>query len=108
MSSGIRTFANEYVHDKIGDKIGSLSITQVGRAGDKQGVAFHIRGLDIFDKEVHTGVTLETEQVKLLISDLINKLSGGIHQDQADEDVPITEEQAGNINYQTQKGVIVN
>jgi len=105
MSSGIRTFANEYTDDNTGEKIGNLSITQVGRADNKQGVAFHISGLDVFGKSVQTGITLETEQIKLLISDLINKLSGGIHQDQAGADDYITEEQAGGINYQTQRGV---
>ncbi len=104
MSSGIRTFKNEYTNDDSGEKIGFLSITQVGRAGDKQGVSFHVKGNDIFGKSTQTSVTLETEQIKLLISDLINKLSGGIHQDQAGADDEITEEQAGNINYQTQKG----
>ncbi len=104
MSSGIRTYSNEYEDDKSGDKIGNLSITQVGRAGDKQGVAFHIKGLDVFGKSVQTGVTLETEQIKLLVSDLINKLSGGIHQDQTSADDEISEEQAGNINYQTRRG----
>ncbi len=107
MSSGIRTFANEYKDDDTGEKIGHLSITQVGRAGDKQGVSFNIKGTDIFGKSVQTNITLETEQIKLLVSDLINKLSGGIHQDQACADDEITEEQAGNINYQTQKGEVL-
>jgi len=104
MSSGIRTYANEYKDDDTGEKIGNLSITQVGRSGDKQGIAFHIKGTDVFGKSTQTNVTLETEQIKLLVSDLINKLSGGIHQDQACADDEISEEEAGNINYQTRRG----
>ncbi len=104
MSSGIRTFKNEYTDDDSGEKIGFLSITQVGRAGDKQGVSFHVKGKDVFGKFTQTNVTLETEQIKLLVSDLINKLSGGIHQDQACAEDEISEEQAGNINYQTRRG----
>lgn len=111
MSSGIRTFANEYIDDDSGQKIGFLHIVQVGRANKKQGVSFHIKGSDFLGKEVQTSVTLETEQIKLLVSDLINKLSGGIHQDQANEDLLITEKQASKINYQTQnsnEGVYTN
>lgn len=109
MSSGIRTFKNEYTDDDSGEKIGFLSITQVSRASNKlgvskQGVNFHIKGTDVFGKSTQTSVTLETEQIKLLVSDLINKLSGGISQDQASADDEITEEQAGSINYQTRKG----
>ncbi len=109
MSSGIRTYANEYKDDDTGEKIGFLSITQVGRSVDKtgeqkQGVSFHIKGTDVFGKSTQTNVTLETEQIKLLVSDLINKLSGGIHQDQACADDEISEEEAGNINYQTRRG----
>ncbi|MCP6727085.1 MAG: hypothetical protein KJI69_03615 [Patescibacteria group bacterium] len=110
MSSGIRTFANEYTDDDSGEKIGFLSITQVGRGSNKvgvqkQGVNFHIKGTDVFGKSTQTSVTLETEQIKLLVSDLINKLSGGISQDQSGADDEITEELASNVNYQTRRGV---
>ena len=105
MSSGIRTYANEYIDDDSGKKIGFLHITQVGRANKKQGVSFHIKGYDFLGKDVQTSVTLETEQIKLLVSDLINKLSGGIHQDQTNEEDEITEKQAESINYQTQRGI---
>ena len=108
MGSDIRTFANEYVNDDTKEKIGDLSIRQVGRAGKKQGVSFGINGIDFLGKSTHVSVTLETEQIKLLVSDLINKLSGGICQDQANADDRITEEQAGRINYQTEVGVVAN
>lgn len=99
MSSGIRTFFDEYKGEPETHKSGHLGITQVGVGKGKTGIAFTMKSGDFVGKVVHANVTLNENQIKVLIGDLIAHLSGEIHQDLAGADDELTEKQAEKINY---------
>lgn len=98
MSSAIRTFYDEYKGEPETHVPGKMSIVQHGVGNGETGVSFTIRGQTIFKQMATVGLTLNRHQLKVLVADLIEQLSGDIHGDIDYDESPLTEAQARKIN----------